>query len=75
MSTVQLGYCDSEIAVCLLFWIMPTVQNREIKCHIRDIQTICNHFVQIQLWPSGQIEEQIRSFGVINKITKVWTLA
>ena len=54
---------------------MPTVQNREIKFHTRDIQTICNHFGQIQLWPSGQIEEQIRSFGVINKITKVWTLA
>ena len=42
--------------------------------HIRDIKTICTHFVQIQLWPSGQVEEQIRSFGATNKITKVRTL-
>ena len=29
--TAQSGYCDSDVTVCLLFWVMPTVQNREIK--------------------------------------------
>ena len=31
MSTVQLGYCDSDVTVCLLFWNMPIIQNRDVK--------------------------------------------
>ena len=29
--TVQLGYCDSDVTVCLLFWNMPIIQDRDIK--------------------------------------------
>ena len=29
--TVQLGYCDSDVTVCLLFWNMPIVQSRDVK--------------------------------------------
>ena len=29
--TVQLGYCNSDVTVCLLFYIMPIVQNGEIN--------------------------------------------
>ena len=29
--TVQLGYCDSDVTVCLLFWIMPIVQDGDVK--------------------------------------------
>ena len=30
-ATVQLGYCDSDVTVCLLFWNMPIIQNRDVK--------------------------------------------
>ena len=30
--TVQLGYCDSDVTVCLLFWNMPTMKDRGVKC-------------------------------------------
>ena len=30
-ATVQLGYCDSDVTVCLLFWNMPIVQDRDVK--------------------------------------------
>ena len=29
--TVQLGYCDSDVTVCLLFWNMPISQDRDVK--------------------------------------------
>ena len=29
--TVQLGYCDSDVTVCLLFRNMPIVQDRDVK--------------------------------------------
>ena len=29
--TVQLGYCDSDVNVCLLFWNMPIIQDRDVK--------------------------------------------
>ena len=29
--TVQLGYCDSDVAICLLFWNMPIVQDGDAK--------------------------------------------
>ena len=29
--TVQLGYCDSDVTVCLLIWIMPIFQDRDVK--------------------------------------------
>ena len=29
--TVQLGYCDSDVTVCLLFWNMPIIQDRDVK--------------------------------------------
>ena len=29
--TVQLGYCDSDVTVCLLFWTMPIVQDGGLK--------------------------------------------
>ena len=29
--TVQLGYCDSDITICLLFWNMPIIQGRDVK--------------------------------------------
>ena len=29
--TVQLGYCDSDVTVCLLFWNMPIVHDRDVK--------------------------------------------
>ena len=29
--TVQLGYCDSYVTVCLLFWNMPIIQDRDVK--------------------------------------------
>ena len=29
--TVQLGYCDSDVTVCLLFWNMPIIQGRDVK--------------------------------------------
>ena len=25
------GYCDSDVTVCLLFWNMPIIQNRDFK--------------------------------------------
>ena len=31
MCTVQLGYCDSDVTVCLLFWNMPIIQDRDVK--------------------------------------------
>ena len=31
VTTVQLGYCDSDITVCLLFWNMPIIQDRDVK--------------------------------------------
>ena len=30
--TVQLGYCDSDVTVCLLFWNMPIIRDRDVKC-------------------------------------------
>ena len=30
-STVQLGYCNSDVNVCLLFWNMPIIQDRGVK--------------------------------------------
>ena len=30
-TTVQLGYCDSDVTVCLLFRNMPIIQNRDVK--------------------------------------------
>ena len=30
-ATVQLGYCDSDVTVCLLFWNMPIIQDRDVK--------------------------------------------
>ena len=30
-STVQLGYCDSDVTVCLLFWNRPIIQDRDVK--------------------------------------------
>ena len=30
-TTVQLGYCDSDVTVCLLFWNMPIIQDRDVK--------------------------------------------
>ena len=70
-----MDYFDSDVTVYLLFWILCSVfKTGRLSFHIRDIQTICNHFGQIQLWPSGQIEAQIRSCGVTNKITKVRSL-
>ena len=29
--TVQLGYCDSDVTVCLLFWNMPIIQDRDVE--------------------------------------------
>ena len=29
--TVQLGYCDSVVTVCLLLWNMPIIQDRDVK--------------------------------------------
>ena len=29
--TVQLGYSDSDVTVCLLFWNMPLIQDRDVK--------------------------------------------
>ena len=29
--TVQFGYCESDVTVCLLFWIMSVVENGELK--------------------------------------------
>ena len=29
--TVQLGYCDSDVTVCLLFWNMLIIQDRDVK--------------------------------------------
>ena len=29
--TVQLGYCDSDVTVCLLFWNMSIIQDRDVK--------------------------------------------
>ena len=29
--TVQLGYCDSDVTVCLLFRNMPIIQDRDVK--------------------------------------------
>ena len=29
--TVQLGYCDSDVTVCLLFWNIPIIQDRDVK--------------------------------------------
>ena len=29
--TVQLGNCDSDVTVCLLFWNMPIIQDRDVK--------------------------------------------
>ena len=31
MSSCKLGYCDSDVTVCLLFWNMPIIQNRDVK--------------------------------------------
>ena len=42
-NTVQLGYCDSDVTVCLLFWNMPIIQDRDIKLHISDIHIIYKH--------------------------------
>ena len=29
--SVQLGYCDSDVTACLLFWNMPVVQDGGVK--------------------------------------------
>ena len=29
--TVQLGYSDSDVTVCLLFWNMPIIKGRDVK--------------------------------------------
>ena len=29
--TVQLGYCDCDVTVCLLFWNMRIAQDRGVK--------------------------------------------
>ena len=26
-----IGYCDSDVTVCLLFWNMPIIQGRDVK--------------------------------------------
>ena len=31
IDTVRLGYCDSDITVCLLFRNMPIIQDRDVK--------------------------------------------
>ena len=31
LTTVQLGYCDSDVTVCLLFWIMLIIKDRDVK--------------------------------------------
>ena len=31
LGTAQLGYCDSDVTVCLLFWNMPIIQDMGVK--------------------------------------------
>ena len=31
LSTVQLEYCDSDVTVCVLFWIIPIAQDGDVK--------------------------------------------
>ena len=37
---ILLGYCDSDVTLCLLFWNMLIVQDRDVKFHISDIDII-----------------------------------
>ena len=41
--TVQLGYCDSDVTVCLLFWNMPIIQDRDVNFPYSDIHNIYKH--------------------------------
>ena len=43
MYTVQLGYCDSDVTVCLLFWNMPIIQDRDVNFPYSDIHIIYKH--------------------------------
>ena len=47
--TVQLGYCDSDVTVCLLFWNMPIVQDGGVKFHISDTDIIYKHSRRIAM--------------------------
>ena len=49
VSTVQLGYCDSDVTVCLLFWNMPIVQDGDVKFQISDIDIIYKHSGRIHV--------------------------
>ena len=40
--TVQLGYCDSDVTACFLFWIMPIVQIGDVIL-ISNIDISYNH--------------------------------
>ena len=40
--TTQRLYCDSDVTVCLQFWIMPFVQIGEVKFPISNIDIIYN---------------------------------
>ena len=60
--TVQLGYCDSDVTVCLLFWNMPIIQDRDIKYPYKQyilftsIKSNCVPVEKKHLYPSGYID-------------------
>ena len=41
-SAAQLGYCDSDVTVFLLFWTMPIVQIREAGYLVNNIYIFTN---------------------------------
>ena len=44
LNTVQFGYCDSDLTVCLLFWNMPILQDGDVKFPRSDKDIIYKHF-------------------------------
>ena len=44
LNTVQFGYCDSDVTVCLLFWNMPILQDGDVKFPRSDKDIIYKHF-------------------------------
>ena len=43
--TVQLGYCDSDVTVCLLFWFMSIIQIGDVKFPFKQYR-----YYSQQLW-------------------------
>ena len=43
-NTVQLGYCDSDVTVCLLLWNMLIIQDRGVEHPYKRYRYYYNHF-------------------------------